>query len=86
MKVEQKFILSIKEATFELTKEEAEKLYFSLQQALDKMPIVNIPFQNPIRDYNKPVTRKDIRITEKPNTDYNPVPFWYSTTCQDSVK
>ena len=46
MKVEQKFILSIKEATFELTKEEAEELYFSLQQALDKMPIVNIPFQN----------------------------------------
>ena len=86
MKVEQKFILSIKEATFELTKEEAEELYFSLQHALDKMPIVNIPFQNPIRDYNKPVTRKDIRITEKPNTDYNPVPFWYSTTCQDSVK
>mgnify|MGYP003488746842 CR=1 FL=1 len=72
MKVEQKFILSIKEATFELTKEEAEELY--------------IPFQNPIRDYNTPVTCKDIRITEKPNTDYNPVPFWYSTTCQDSVK
>lgn len=86
MKVEQRFLITIFEKKFELTKEEAEKLYFSLQQALDKMPIVNIPFQNPIRDYNKPVTRKDIRITEKPNTDYNPVPFWYSTTCQDSVK
>ncbi len=85
MKVEQKFILSIKEATFELTKEEAEELYFSLQLELDKMPIVNIPFQNPVRDYNTPVTCKDIRITEKPNTDYNPVPFWH-TTCQDSVK
>lgn len=86
MKVEQHFTLTIQDRVFVLNKEEAEELYFSLQLALDKMPIVHIPFQNPVRDFNTPVTCKDIRITEKPNTDYNPVPFWYTTTCGDGVK
>lgn len=87
MKVEQKFIISIKEATFELTKEEAEELYFSLQLALDQKPAPSFPFRTLFqKDYNTPVTCKDVKITEKPNTDYNPALFWYSTTCGDSVK
>ena len=85
MKVEQKFVLTIKEATFELTKEEAEDLYFSLQSALDKRTI-SVPLFHKLlqKDYNTPVTCKDFKITTSPNTGDDPTYPFYST-CKDGV-
>ena len=86
MKVEQKFVLTIKNQVFELTKEEAEDLYYSLQSALDKMDKVYIPFQNPIPPYyNTPVMCKDFEITVSPSTGDKPNIPYYST-CGDGVK
>jgi hypothetical protein len=85
MKVEQHFTLTIKEQVFELTKEEAEDLYYSLQSALDKMDKVYIPFQNPIPPFNEPVYRKDFEITTSPLTG-DKLDGPYYSTCGDSVK
>lgn len=47
MKVEQKFIVTIKDSPFELSKQEAEALYYELQKELGLTQKVNIPTQWP---------------------------------------
>lgn len=62
MKVEQKFIVTIKDSPFELSKQEAESLYYELQKELGLMQKVNIPsiwpdyqrvlpYTVPVKDY-----------------------------------
>ena len=75
MKVETKFTLTIKDQVLELTREEAEELYLSLKNELDKKP-VNIPFHNLlIKSFNTPVQCKDYKIPQSPTISVPDYPY-----------
>jgi len=82
MKVEQKFIVTIKDSPFELSKQEAESLYYELQKELGLMPRVNTPSVWPV---SEPAWWKTTPICDpvpfqpKTGDDLN-LPYW-TVTC-----
>ena len=88
IEVSSRIILDVKDHILDLSEIEALLLFEKLKEALkiqDPQRIVNVPFQNPIRDYNTPVICKDFKITTSPSTGDDPNPPWYSI-CGDCVK
>ncbi len=77
MKVEPKFKLEIKDSSFELSREEAESLYYELQKALGLMPVVNIPSTWP--DWR---TLEQPFYVTSPSCD-DPVPPFYTISCAE---
>jgi len=83
MKIETKFTLTIKDQVIELTREEAEELYLSLKNELDKKP-VNIPFQNLLhKSFNTPVQCKDYKIPQPPTVAVPEYPYSISVASED---
>lgn len=87
MKVEQKFIVTIKDSPFELSKEEVESLYYELQKELGLMPKINIPYSVPFGPKQDPPLwikdqewHKPVHPTIKPN----PIPDWTVICSQSS--
>ena len=81
MKVEQKFIVTIKDSPFELSKQEAEALYYELQKELGLMPKANTPSAWPRNTDSLtsdiPIWLKDYEyLKTTPATEPIPNPDW----------